>query len=273
MRTHSLRLFQLLLLMGFLVDPACGQKINKDGFLAEDQFQGFIPISPIDYDAEVIVIDTLGSKDTLSVKELAFFQDRILKFLPNEAVYVSITKINSEGNISYGPATASASKGIYTVTLDYAKFTTLNVYNNSSGNCDGFAKVGVGLRVTANIETKKKKLDIGSLFGLGMAAKNEKLTGTLSLDVIGLESSEITSLIPLPSEISPSSIQNVLQAIATIKSKIYDDKTRLYPQIISVKSSSGCSPSSVIKQIDEREKRYKELLLKQQAEANSHEKK
>lgn len=246
-----------------------GQKADKDGFLAEDQFQGFIPISPVDYEAEVVVVDTFGNYDTLSVKRLAFYQGRIIKFLPNEAVYVSITKVNSEGGISYGPATASASSGIYTVTLDYAKFTTLKVYNNSSGNCDGFAKVGVGLRITANIETKKKNLDIGNLFGLGLAAKDGKLTGTLSLDVIGLESPEITSVIPLPSEISPSSIQNVLQAISTIKSKIYDENTRLYPQIISVKSSQGCSPSSIIKQIDEREKRYIELLQQQEKQKNT----
>lgn len=157
-----------------------GQKAENDGFLAEDQFIGFIPISPIDYEADVAVIDTYGSFDTLSVKQLAFFHDRVLKFLPNEAVYVSITKVNSEGVISYGPASASGSKGIYTVTLDYAKFTTLKVFDDTNNSCDGFAKVGVGLRVTANIETKKKGLDIGNLFGLALAAKNDKLTGTLS---------------------------------------------------------------------------------------------
>jgi hypothetical protein len=106
-----MRLLTLLLLTAICFN-SYGQKSDKDGFLAEDQFEGFIPISPIDYEAEVVVIDTLGKYDTLSVKRLAFFQDRILKFLPNEAVYVSITKVNSEGGISYGPATASASKGI-----------------------------------------------------------------------------------------------------------------------------------------------------------------
>jgi hypothetical protein len=105
-----MRLLTLLLLTAICFN-SYGQKSDKDGFLAEDQFEGFIPISPIDYEAEVVVIDTLGKYDTLSVKRLAFFQDRILKFLPNEAVYVSITKVNSEGGISYGPATASASKG------------------------------------------------------------------------------------------------------------------------------------------------------------------
>jgi len=246
---------------------------NNDGFLPEGQFEGFVPISPIDYEAQVIVIDTMGKYDTLSVKELAFYQDRILKFLPNEAVYISITKINTDGKVAYGPATATASKGVYTVTLDYAKFTTLKVYDDSGESCDGFAKVGVGLRITANIETKKRNLDIGSLFGLGFAAKNNQLKGTLSLDVIGLESPDITSLIPLPSEISPSSIQNVLQAISTIKSKIYDDKTRLYPQIISVKSAQGCSASSIIKQIDIREKRYTEILGVKKKEESKDQKK
>lgn len=240
-----------------------GQNI-KDGFLLDSQFKDFIPIPPIEYEAEVIVVNGLGEYDTINVKRLSFYKHRILQFLPNEAVYVTITKIDTEGSISYGPASVSVSKGQYTVTLDYAKFTTLKVYDGTSESCDGFAKVGVGLRVTANIKTNKSNLDIGNLFGLGLAAKREKLLGTLSVDVIGLESPEITTIIPLPSEISPSSIQTVLQAIATIKSKIYDESTRLYPQIVSIKSTGGCTASSIIKQIDAKEVSYQTLLQQQQ---------
>ncbi len=251
----------LILVLGYSL--LYGQN-KKDGFLVDSQFKDFIPIPPIEYEAEVIVIDSLGEYDTISVKRLSFYKNRIIQFLPNEAVYVTITKIDSEGAISYGPASVSVSKGQYTVTLDYAKFTTLKVYDGASGSCDGFAKVGVGLRVTANIKTNKSNLDIGSLFGLGLAAKRDKLVGTLSVDVIGLESQEITTIIPLPSEISPSSIQTVLQSIATIKSKIYDAHTRLYPQIVSVKNTSGCTASSIIKQIDEKEIRYQTFLQQQQ---------
>lgn len=262
-----------LFLLLFMCMNVYGQKSENDGFLLEDQFTGFIPISPIDYEAEVVVVGTSGDYDTLSVKRLAFFHDRVLKFLPNEAVYVSITKVNSEGVISYGPASASGSRGIYTVTLDYAKCTTLKVFDAEKDKCDGFAKVGIGLRITANVETKKKNLDIGNLFGLAIAAKNDQLTGTLSLDVIGMESPEITSLIPLPSEISPSSIQNVLQAISTIKSRIYEKSTRVYPQIISVKSSNGCSPNSIIKSIDEQQKTHFERLKVQHEQSQREEKK
>ena len=81
----------------------------------------------------------------------------------------------------------------------------------------------------------------------------------MSIDVIGMESNQITDLIPLPSEISPTSIQNSLQALAAIKTKIYDEHTRLFPQIIAIKKSEGdCSVFDILKNMD------REAILKQQ---------
>ncbi|MCG3164481.1 MAG: hypothetical protein POELPBGB_00235 [Bacteroidia bacterium] len=240
----------LIILFSILFSISYAQK--KGAFILESQFKDFVPISPLEYDQKVIVIDTLGRYDTLSVKQLAVSKRSILNFLPNEAVFVSVKKNDMSGSISYGPASVTAESGSYSVTVDYCKFTTLKIFNSSGTTCDGFTKVGVGLRITANVQTTKAGLNLGNLFGLGLAAQMNKLSGTMSIDVIGMESQEITTLIPLPSEISPTSIQNALQAMATIKSKIYDNSTRLYPQIVAVKRSEGdCSVNDFIKKIGE----------------------
>lgn len=242
-------------------------KNKKEGtFLLQNQFKDYIPISPIEYEQDVIIYDSsLTTKfDTLSVKELSGNKKKILTFLPNEAVYVTVQKIDASGNISYGPASITASSGNYTVIMDYCKFTTLKALNGQN-SCAGFTKVGVGLRITANIQTLEAGLNTGSLFGLGLAAQLGKLKGTMSIDVIGMESSQITDLIPLPSEISPTSIQNALQALAAIKTKIYDLQTRLFPQIVAIKKSEGdCSVFDILKNMDKEIEKQQQQQQQQQ---------
>ncbi|MDO9355540.1 MAG: hypothetical protein Q7T55_17695, partial [Solirubrobacteraceae bacterium] len=200
-------------------------------FVSEAQFKDFIPISPMDFEQEVIIYNKEKSKfDTLSIKQLATDKNQIITFLPNETVYSTVEKKDGSAQIKYGPASITAEAGSYTITLDYAKFTTLKVVLDN-GSCAGFTKVGVGMRITARITTFEAGIDVSSLFGLGVAAKAGKLKGQLSIDIIGMESSQITDLITLPVDISESSIQTALQSLSAIKSKIYDNPTNLYPQI------------------------------------------
>ncbi|WP_425509585.1 hypothetical protein, partial [Xanthovirga aplysinae] len=92
---------------------------------------------------------------------------------------------------------------------------------------------------TANITTFKANLNIGDLGAIGVAADENNLTGTLLLDVVGIESKDITSLIPLPKSISLASIQDAVEAIIVIKNKIYEDGTKIEPQVIAVKKVGG----------------------------------
>ncbi|MEM9935652.1 MAG: hypothetical protein AAF824_18645 [Bacteroidota bacterium] len=242
MRTHLFILLQLAACV-------CIYAQKTPTYYLENSFQDYIPISPIEYEQKFLVIGTDGNFDTLTVKQLAEDKGSILKFLQNEAVAVQISKYESSGKISYAPSSISGEKGSYSVIMDYVKFTTLKIPNQQNG-CDGFAKVGIGLRVRASIETRKKKLNLGGLIGLGVQADRNKLTGTISIDVIGIESKEVTSLLPLPTEISSSSIQTVLQAMAAMKAQIYNPETRLYPQIVAVKKTQGeCSVNDVLQRI------------------------
>ncbi len=230
-------------------------------FYLADQFEEYVPISPIEYEQDFIVVDTAGNFDTLTMKQLSEDKQSILKFLPNEAVSSQIATYNAEGGITYGVAGVTGEKGSYTVIMDYVKFTTLKI-TNENGGCDGFAKVGIGLRVRANIETRKAGLNLGGLFGIGLQAEKNKLTGTLTIDIIGMESKEITSLVPLPSEISPASIQNILQSMAAIKAQIYNSETRLYPQIIAIKKTAGeCSIDDILNKIIDEEAPVKSIYL------------
>lgn len=244
--------FIILTLFLSVVTNAQSRKNAPMGtFVSEAQFKDFIPISPMDFEQEVIIYNKENLKfDTLSIKQLATNKNQIISFLPNETVYSTVEKKDGSTQVKYGPASITAEAGSYTVTLDYAKFTTLKV-TLDNGSCAGFTKVGVGMRITARIITFETGVDVSSLFGLGIAAKSGKLKGQLSIDIIGMESSQITDLITLPVDISESSIQSALQSLSAIKSKIYENSTNLYPQILAIKSTNGsCSVFDLLNTID-----------------------
>ena len=249
------------------------EKVNpKNNFISNI---GFRPIDPINYvypigfyknsnayyqklisGANFEELKKVTKKiDTCFIRENrnVYFSDipnkNIVDLLPNETVEIQISEITKQGGLSLkGAAAISAKNTSYQVTMDYVKFVTVNVIdtlnlgkNNMLENLSifSYARVGVGLRVVASIQTKKKGINLGDLFAIGFAASRNEVSGSLSVNIIGIESQEITSLLPMPSEISSSSIQNAMQALATIKSKIYDGEVEIRPQIISIRSVSS----------------------------------
>jgi hypothetical protein len=96
-------------------------------------------------------------------------------------------------------------------------------------------KLGITIRLTANIITKKNELNLTELFQLGVYAKQDDLSGTLSMEVIGISSPEVLALIPVVSELNVTSVQGALQSLAAIKAKIHDANTRLHPQILAIR--------------------------------------
>lgn len=93
--------------------------------------------------------------------------------------------------------------------------------------------VGVGLRIQASVTVLKDSLNIGSLYGLGLAASQNELNGTLIIQSLGISGENISPIIPIPDRINESTIQTAMQSLATIKSKIYDKKTKITPQVVA----------------------------------------
>lgn len=224
----------LIILTFFLSNCSAHREILRDG-QAYDNFRGFVPIDPIEYDNQVVIAEN-GKLINKEIKLLSV--DEIFQFLSNETVIVSIGQINAEGKISYLPITISAKHSNYKVTMDYMKFATLPQVDEV-GNFIGFNRVGVGLRLITLLTTSEAGINIGDLSSIGLAAKTGKVKGTLMIEIVGIKSKEVTTLLPLPSEINQTTIQNAMQALATIKSKIYDTETELYPQVMAIKPDSS----------------------------------
>ncbi|MDO6813710.1 hypothetical protein [Tenacibaculum soleae] len=191
----------------------------------------FYPIDPVEYGWTIPYIDTttnlIGKRELIKASKT-----EITDFLKNQGTLVSIIENTINGELNYGASKVSSKNSYYRIVMDYTK------YKNHHTKF-GEAKVGVGLRLVAKVKTSNNKVNLGDLFALGLAAEANHLEGTLSVDVIGMDSKDITNILPFQSEINKTTIQNVMQALASIKAKIYDKDTDLYPHILSIKPNLG----------------------------------
>jgi hypothetical protein len=173
-------------------------------------------------------------KDTSNGPKKVFWEDLnnegVNYNLPLERSFVSILREDKETGIGFASAKFTSSAGKYKVTLDYAKYRDENMTDKKNTPC----RVGVGVRIIANVSTKKANLDLGSLFAISFAAKEGYLSGQIEVLKIGIDSPQLSFVLPPPSDINDSSLQNAMQAVAAIRAKLYDKDTKLMPHILAV---------------------------------------
>jgi len=198
---------------------------------AEVYRQSFVPIDPVPtFFSEHF--DSAGR--WVSTPWVNLDNEHIRKSLPNQSAGIIMQKLELGGKISYLSANISRDEGSYWVILDYMKYQVTSIWD-SLNHLIGYGRVGVGLRMTATVRTEKSNLDLGSIIAIGVAAQQGYLKGSLQVDVVGMDSPEITNLFPTPSTIDETSIGKALEAIAAIKSKLSDAGTTLTPQLVAIR--------------------------------------
>jgi hypothetical protein len=204
----------------------------------------FVPMDPIPY--EEFFEDSLDYWDVNGDGTITT-NDKLYLF-PNESVQVRVAQYDAESGVTFPMVAVSVRGGNYEVIVDYAK------YRIDRTEDDYVYQSGLGIRLRATIVAFEGGIDISSLYGIGIAAKQSKLSGTLRFETIGLSGRQISPLIPLPSEISIESIQAAMQAAAAIKANLYNEEdVRIYPQVFAYKcvpeqqliESAEPAPSSV----------------------------
>jgi hypothetical protein len=191
----------------------------------------------------------------------------ILQILPDETMRLAIgTKQGSVG-VTYGPANIGYAGSNYLVTLDYIKYTTMplglmktpsavgtkiaEVYslatNNQSPDVIVPAYVGVGVRLEANISVNQGSVNLGSLTAIGVAAQAGNISGTLLVQSLGMSGQAVSSAITIASDINPTTIQNALVAMGTIKSKVYDagSSITIMPRVVGIYDDIGGGASTM----------------------------
>lgn len=240
------------------VPTTLGDSSNASSF-------GYHPVDPLP-----VWVENLGQK-TIDYSTL-------LGAMPDETIRLAIAEVTNEGVLNFGTSSIGVAHHNYVVILDYIKYSTdffrveylndegtdfsvLPRYEKSEiensydpiirsvneGDAVVPVYVGVGLRLTASITVNKNGVDLGNLFSIGAQASSNKIAGTLTVQTLGISGDNISSIIPMPSEINPTTIQNAILAMGTIKAKLYDDQTVITPRVVGVYNNLGGSSKTINK--------------------------
>lgn len=197
---------------------------------------------------------------------------KILDLLPDNAIRIGITDYSTKADLTVGPAVLGGKGGKYQVTLDYINADVANVAMEIAivspdgikrpydGNLkegdnldvqrqpDGAPRsiygsgvvnipvyVGVGLRLTANVEVIEGKINLASLGAIAAGVEAKKAAGNLVVQTLGINGTQVASSLPLPSELNQTTVQNAIQSLASIKAIMYDkENTRIVARVTGI---------------------------------------
>ncbi len=107
--------------------------------------------------------------------------------------------------------------------------------------------VGVGLRLTANINVIRGQVNLGSLASLAAEAQAENISGSMIVQTLGITGPQVASSLPLPSELNQTTLQNAILALGSIKAIVYDTQgTVIAPRVTGIFNPLGRSDPTFV---------------------------
>jgi hypothetical protein len=94
--------------------------------------------------------------------------------------------------------------------------------------------VGVGLRVTANVDVVGANANISGLGVIGAEAEANTVKGSLIVQTLGINGKSIAAALPIQSELNRTTAQNAIVSVGAIKALLYDEKTATSPRVVGI---------------------------------------
>jgi hypothetical protein len=211
----------------------------------------------------------------------------VMDALPDHTIRMAVRRVSGGGNLGYGPVAFTASGSSYEVVIDsiFADTTNVRFAIKLTGNPRGPSLaaldekiaetttvdvkrledwdavpagyeevtipvyVGVGLRLTANLVAKKGGFNLGDLAGLAAKAEAEKVSGSLTMQTLGVYSQQVASTYAIPNKLDETAIQNALVALGAVKAIIYDHDTGTRPRVTGIYNPLSTSDPKLINKI------------------------
>lgn len=230
-------------------------------------YTGYVAIDPISLPPD------LFTKVQVTAASEVKAADPTLHGLIDNAARVSIQEVSNSGEVKYITSGVSKKDTYYHATVDFIKYysssirlpvvtkrvtaaaTTNDSKKENEVDVVLGVDVGVGLRADAYFYSNETGAKIADIINIGVSAQSNQISGTMAFQTMGLESKAISDALPIPSQLSSSTIQNALQTMATVKANIYDSGTHVAPQIVGIDIQSypdGVDLGDVIKALHSR---------------------
>lgn len=94
--------------------------------------------------------------------------------------------------------------------------------------------IGIGLRVTATIESSKGGGKVTGLGSISAQADSSHLKGFLVTQTLGINGAGVAAALPIQSELNPTTAQNAIVSVGSIKALIYKEGTTVTPRVVGL---------------------------------------
>jgi hypothetical protein len=107
--------------------------------------------------------------------------------------------------------------------------------------------VGIGMRLSADIRALKSGISLTSLGALAAEAQANALSGTLTVQTLGITGKAIATALPLPSKLDQTTVENGILALGSSRAVIYTAGTPngdviTTPRVVGLYSPVGSDP-------------------------------
>ena len=218
--------------LGMLLLTGASPAFAQDLFFTTDYTS--LPV-PQQYFGTISYVNDEKQNEIKDIDEI-ILDKTLLNSLSDIVSSVTVYEIKNDGDLKVVGVGLSAKNTNYQIIYDFTQSQTVTWEDNNDTKISNSAIVGVGVRMVAKVKTLKAGINLSSPFSL--TANREKIEGSLEIRVIGISSQKINGIIPTTTDLSHSSLSICLQAVATIKSHLYDDETIIVPKYLAYKSTN-----------------------------------
>ena len=150
---------------------------------------------------------------------------------------IQVERTSQSGSVTPAFGSIAVSKGTYRVSFLYMQ------YKNEAcgtGATAGYVRTGVGLHVTALIESDQKNLNISGLLPIVAAAEAKKVKGSLVVRTMGITNSSavLSGYTGKNLNLSTESLIQAMESLAVVRAVIESTDAKLTPNYLAVSGSA-----------------------------------
>jgi hypothetical protein len=107
--------------------------------------------------------------------------------------------------------------------------------------------VGIGMRLSADILARRAGINLTSLGGIAAEAQVNAVSGTLTVQTLGISGKSIATALPLPSKLDQTTVENGILALGSSRALIYNTAAVggdviTTPRVVGMYSPVGTDP-------------------------------
>lgn len=243
------RLVKPLLIVAVTLQSSCSMNAAIELGRAVE-YDGFKTIREVKYVAPVEIFDSSSKSRVVRDWEQLSTAEQMLNLSLLES-QVTISSVDDDGSLSYIPGKATRGKGRYLVTIEMSRYRTEDVLDN--GRLLGMAKVGVGLRLTAEISTAKSGIDLSGLLPFAIAFERNEIRGSINAQIIGIVATDISKYFLNQTSLDRTSIERAIESFGSIRVIMDNSETKFRPHLLALSKVKSGDEGKVIQRVISRE--------------------